>query len=276
VRPGVLTLNQQARLRYEPLGVIGVIGPWNYPLFTPIGSIAYAIAAGSAAVFKPSEYTTAVGRWIVDLAAEVFDEHPVLSLVTGPGSTGAALVRSGVNKISFTGSAATGRRIMADAAKTLTPVLLELGGEDAVLVDHDADLDRAAEAAVFGAFSNGGQTCVGVGRVYVHRDVYEQFLQIVAEKASRITPRGDAGRRLRADDAADPGRRRSPACRGRREDSAAVLEETFGPTVVINPVRDLGEAVDGPKRPRTDWPRPSSAARRAGCEPPRTAWKSGW
>jgi succinate-semialdehyde dehydrogenase/glutarate-semialdehyde dehydrogenase len=272
VRPGLLTLNQQARLRYEPLGVIGVIGPWNYPLFTPVGSIAYAIAAGNAVVFKPSEYTTAVGRWLADLAAEVFQEHPVLSLATGPGSTGAALVRSGVDKISFTGSTATGRRIMADAAARLTPVLLELGGKDAVLVDRDADLDRAAEAAVFGAFSNGGQTCVGVERVYVHRDVYQQFLDIVADKASRITPgamRDAAYGPMTLPSQVDVVRRHvadalerggtpivgGPDSIGERviapivlsdvpEDSAAVLEETFGPTVVINPVRDLDEAVD--------------------------------
>ncbi len=272
VRPGLFTINQQARLRYEPLGVVGVIGPWNYPLFTPIGSIAYAIAAGNAVVFKPSEHTTAVGRWIADAAAEVFGEQPVLSLVTGPGSTGAALVRSGVDKISFTGSTATGRRIMADAAATLTPVLLELGGKDAVLVDHDADLDRAAEAAVFGAFSNGGQTCVGVERVYVHRDVYQRFLQIVADKASRISPgamRDAAYGPMTLPDQASVVRRHvedalarggtpvvgGPESIGDRiigpivlcdvpEDSAAVLEETFGPTVVVNPVRDLDEAVD--------------------------------
>jgi acyl-CoA reductase-like NAD-dependent aldehyde dehydrogenase len=272
VRPGLFTLNQQARLQYEPLGVIGVIGPWNYPLFTPMGSIAYALAAGNAVVFKPSEYTTASGQWIVDLAAEVFPEHPVVSLVTGPGSTGAALVRSGVDKISFTGSTATGRRIMAEAADSLTPVLLELGGKDAVLVDRDADLPRAADAAVFGAFSNGGQTCVGVERVYVHHEVYREFLQIVADKASRITPGAmrDASYgpmtmpsqvdvvRRHVMDALERGG--TPVVGGLEsigervigpivlrdvpEDSAAVLEETFGPTVVINPVRDLDEAVD--------------------------------
>ena len=103
VRPGLLTTNQAATLSYEPLGVIGVIGPWNYPVFTPIGSIAYALAAGNAVVYKPSEFAPAVGQWLVDTFAQVVPEQPVLSLITGDGTTGAALCRSGVDKLSFTG-----------------------------------------------------------------------------------------------------------------------------------------------------------------------------
>lgn len=272
VWPGLLTVNQDARKEYEPLGVVGVIGPWNYPVFTPIGSIAYAIAAGNAVVFKPSEYTTAVGKWLVDALSEVFPEQPVVQLVTGQGATGAALASSGVNKISFTGSTATGRKVMAAAAENLTPVVLELGGKDAVLVDRDANLDKAAQAVVFGAFSNGGQTCVGVERVYVHEEVYHEFLDILATKTRALSPGSVADAsygpmtmptqvevvRRHVADALDRGA--EPVVGGLEsvgdrliqpilltkapEDSAAILEETFGPTVVVNPVRNMEEAID--------------------------------
>src|SRR5436305_2831670 len=109
VRSGLAAINQAATLEYQPLGVVGVIGPWNYPVFTPMGSIAYALAAGNAVIFKPSELTPAVGSWLVSSLNEVIPEYPVLQLVTGMGETGAALARSGVDKIAFTGSAATAR-----------------------------------------------------------------------------------------------------------------------------------------------------------------------
>ncbi|HEX5119192.1 MAG TPA: aldehyde dehydrogenase family protein, partial [Pseudonocardiaceae bacterium] len=108
VRPGLLMFNQIATVEHQPMGVVGVIGPWNYPVFTPLGSIAYALAAGNAVVFKPSEYTPGVGKWLVDAFAEIVPEQPVLQLITGFGETGAALVGAGVDKIAFTGSTATG------------------------------------------------------------------------------------------------------------------------------------------------------------------------
>src|SRR5438067_6581017 len=119
---GLLLANHTASVEYLPLGVVGVIGPWNYPVYTPLGSVTYALAAGNAVVFKPSEYTPGVGKWLADTFAEVVPEQPVLQLVTGYGATGAALVRSGVQKIAFTGSTATGKKIMAAAAETLTPI----------------------------------------------------------------------------------------------------------------------------------------------------------
>jgi acyl-CoA reductase-like NAD-dependent aldehyde dehydrogenase len=131
-----------ASLEYQPYGVIGVIGPWNYPVLTPMGSIAYALAAGNAVVFKPSEYTPAVGRWYVERFAEVVPEQPVLQIVYGAGQAGDALVRSGVDKVAFTGSPGTAKKIMAACAETLTPVLIEGGGKDAMIVDTDADLRR--------------------------------------------------------------------------------------------------------------------------------------
>jgi acyl-CoA reductase-like NAD-dependent aldehyde dehydrogenase len=172
VAAGIAMMNQAASVEYHPLGVVGVIGPWNYPVFTPMGSIAYSLAAGNAVVFKPSELTTGVGQWLVqsftDVLSEVFGEtEPVVQLVTGLGATGAELARAGVSKLAFTGSAATARKVLAAAAETLTPVLAECGGKDALLVAADADLDAAADAAAWGAMSNAGQTCVGVERVYV-------------------------------------------------------------------------------------------------------------
>lgn len=272
VRPGLLTINHAAHVEYQPLGVIGVIGPWNYPVFTPIGSIAYALAAGNTVVFKPSEFTPAVGQWLIDAISEVVPEQPVAQLITGFGATGQALCESGVDKISFTGSTPTGRKVMAACATSLTPVLLECGGKDAVLIDKDADLGLAADAAAFGAFSNAGQTCVGVERVYVHQDVYEQFLDLIADKAQALRPghgpdssygpmtmpsqievvrehvRDALERGGRAvvggPESIGPGVVEPIVLTGVPEDSLAVIEETFGPTLVVNPVRDMAEAVD--------------------------------
>src|SRR6516162_4141662 len=162
VRSGLTALNQAAYVEYAPLGVIGVIGPWNYPVFTPMGSLAYALAAGNAVVFKPSEHTPAVGGWLVSSFAESVPEQPVLQLITGAGTTGEALALSAVNKIAFTGSSPTARKVMAACAQNLTPLVAECGGKDAMLIGADADLDAAADAAAWGAVSNAGQTCVGV------------------------------------------------------------------------------------------------------------------
>ncbi|TNC26101.1 aldehyde dehydrogenase family protein [Amycolatopsis alkalitolerans] len=264
--PGLLLGNHTASVEYQPLGVIGVIGPWNYPVYTPMGSITYALAAGNAVVFKPSEFTPGVGKWLVDSFAEVVGEQPVFQLVTGFGATGAALVSAGVDKIAFTGSTATGKKIMAAAAETLTPVVIEAGGKDALIVDSDADLTAAAEAAVWGAFSNSGQTCVGVERVYVHENVYDSFVDKVVELTGKVRPGTEYGpitmpaqleviRRHIADALAHGGRALTGGKVGERyveptvlvdvpEDSEAILEETFGPTMTVAKVRDMDEAVE--------------------------------
>jgi acyl-CoA reductase-like NAD-dependent aldehyde dehydrogenase len=263
VRSGLAAINQVSTLEYLPLGVVGVIGPWNYPVFTPVGSIAYALAAGNAVVFKPSELTPATGAWLVEAFAEslaVFGEpRPVLQLVTGPGSTGEALARSGVAKIAFTGSAATARKVMAAAADTLTPVLAECGGKDALLVGADADLDAAADAAAWGAMSNAGQTCVGIERVYVAEAVYHSFLERLTQRVSGLRPGADpeasygpmtlpsqtevvakhvadalarGGRAaVGGTDAVDAPYVRPVVLTEVPESSAAVTDETFGPTV---------------------------------------------
>jgi acyl-CoA reductase-like NAD-dependent aldehyde dehydrogenase len=186
VRSGLVAVNQASTLEYQPLGVVGVIGPWNYPVFTPIGSIAYALAAGNAVVFKPSELTPAVGGWLVSSFCEVVPEQPVLQLVTGAGQTGEYLARSALSKIAFTGSAATAKKVMAACAQNLTPLVAECGGKDALIVAADADLDAAADAAAWGAMSNAGQTCVGVERIYVAGDVYHTFLEKLAERVAKV------------------------------------------------------------------------------------------
>jgi acyl-CoA reductase-like NAD-dependent aldehyde dehydrogenase len=270
VNPGMLAANHAAYLEYQPLGVIGVIGPWNYPVFTPMGSIGYALAAGNAVVFKPSEHTPAVGAWLAAAwRAAVPDVADAFQVVTGFGETGAALCRAGVDKLAFTGSAPTGRRVMAACAETLTPVLMELGGKDAMIVDDDADVAAAADAAVWGAMSNAGQTCIGIERVYATEKVYDAFVAAVTEQVARLRPGSDDEatygpmtmpaqaeivRRHVAEATAQGGR----AVAGTAADgylpptvlldvpetSAAVREETFGPTLTISRVRDAEEALE--------------------------------
>ena len=183
---GMMLMNHASYLEYQAFGVIGVIGPWNYPVFTPMGSIAYALAAGNAVVFKPSEYTPAVAKWLEAACARAIPEAPVLQVVTGLGATGAALCSSGVNKVAFTGSAPTGKKVMAACAETLTPVLMELGGKDALIVTDDADIDEAATAAVWGGLQNAGQACISVERVYATEGVYDQLVQRIIEVASKV------------------------------------------------------------------------------------------
>jgi aldehyde dehydrogenase (NAD+) len=181
-----LMANFRSTVSYHPLGVIAVIGPWNYPIFTPMGSIAYALAAGNAVVFKPSELTPLVGQLIGAIARESISVPDVLQVVTGDGRTGAALARAEIDKLAFTGSTATGRKVMAAAAERLTPVLMELGGKDPMIVAEDADIEKAAEAAVYGAISNAGQACVSIERCYVVDSVYQQFVDRVVAEARQV------------------------------------------------------------------------------------------
>jgi acyl-CoA reductase-like NAD-dependent aldehyde dehydrogenase len=271
----MLLANVKPILEYQPLGVVGVIGPWNYPLFTPMGSIGYALAAGNAVVFKPSEFTPAIGVWLADAFREVVPEQPVFQVVTGFGETGAALCRAGVDKIAFTGSAPTGRKIMAACAETLTPVLLELGGKDAMLVDADADVEAAANAALWGACSNAGQTCIGIERVYVVDAVYDRFVAALTDAAKDLKAGGDQPVigpmtmpkqvdivKAHIDEALDRG---ATALVGGREsvrapfidpvilvnvpdDARVMREETFGPVLPVARVRDLDEGIERANR----------------------------
>src|SRR5687768_15884350 len=275
VSAGMLAANHAAYLEYQPLGVVGVIGPWNYPVFTPMGSIAYALAAGNAVVFKPSEYTPAIGAWLAAAwRAAVPEAADAFQVVTGYGETGAALCHAGVGKVAFTGSAPTGRKVMAACAETLTPVLMELGGKDAMIVDDDADVVAAADAAVWGAMSNAGQTCIGIERVYATSRVYDRFVAEVTEQVRKLRPGSDdeatygpmtmasqtgivrrhvadaatsGGRVVRGD--ADPSRYPNENYLSPTvlldvpESSAAIREETFGPTLTVTKVSDAEEAL---------------------------------
>ncbi|MBF6174942.1 aldehyde dehydrogenase family protein [Nocardia blacklockiae] len=269
---GLLTFDQAASVEYKPLGVVGVIGPWNYPVFTPLGSIVYALAAGNAVVFKPSEFSPGVGRWLVDMFAEVVPEQPVLQLLTGDGGTGAALCRAGVDKIAFTGSTDTAKRVMAVCAESLTPLVAECGGKDVLIVDEDADLDSAAAAAVWAGMANAGQSCIGTERVYVHQRVYDAFLEKLVAQANSVHAGTDAAARIgpitmprqvevirrHLQDAVARGGRALTggvsAISGQvvqptvlvdvPEDALAVTEETFGPTLTVAKVADMDEAVE--------------------------------
>lgn len=266
-RTRLLVAEHVGHLEYQPFGVVGVIGPWNYPILTPLGPTSGALAAGNAVVLKPSEYTPAVGQWLAGTFAEVVPEQPVLQVVHGLGGTGAALCRSGVGKLAFTGSTATAKKVMAACAETLTPVVLEAGGKDALIVDADADIPAAAEAAVWGSMTNAGQTCIGIERAYVVAPVYDAFVTAVVEKAGKLRVGEEIGPitmpgqldviRRHIDDALARGGR---AVLGGAEavqpphvgptvlvdvpdDSAAIREETFGPTLTITKVTDADEAL---------------------------------
>jgi acyl-CoA reductase-like NAD-dependent aldehyde dehydrogenase len=184
--PAALFANYLSQVSYHPYGVIGVIGPWNFPLHTPMGSISYALATGNTVVFKPSELTPLCGKILVECAQAAIPIPDVLQLVTGLGETGAALARAKVDKLAFTGSAATGRRVMTAAAENLTPVLLELGGKDPAIVAADADLERAARSVAYGAFWNAGQACVGIERVFVVDSVHDAFVEKLVREARAL------------------------------------------------------------------------------------------
>ncbi|NDE51046.1 MAG: aldehyde dehydrogenase family protein, partial [Actinobacteria bacterium] len=161
---GLLMFNLSAQVQRVPYGVVGVIGPWNYPIFTPIGSIAYSLAAGNTVVFKPSEYTPAIGAWLGETWKRVAPFEGIFSVVTGTPETGVALTTSNVDKISFTGSTRTAKKVAAACAERMVPVVLECGGKDPVLIDKDADIERAAEMTLWHAMSNAGQSCIGAER----------------------------------------------------------------------------------------------------------------
>ena len=170
----------------EPHGVIGIISPWNYPFSIPATETLAALVAGNAVVLKPSELTPLVALELAALLHAAGVPEDVFQVVVGEGPVGAALLRSPIDKLVFTGSVATGKRIAAAAAERLLPVVLELGGKDPMLVLDDADVDVASSAAVWGAFVNAGQACLSVERCYVHRSLYESFAKACAEKTKQL------------------------------------------------------------------------------------------
>jgi acyl-CoA reductase-like NAD-dependent aldehyde dehydrogenase/choline dehydrogenase-like flavoprotein len=269
-------------VRYAPLGVIGVIGPWNYPLNNSFGDCIPALAAGNAVVLKPSEVTPLTSLLMEEMLTECELPEGIFQVATGRGATGAALVDE-VDMLMFTGSVATGKKVMARAAETLTPVSLELGGKDPMIVLADADLERAANAAVSYGMNNSGQVCISVERVYVEDSAYDEFLERVTDKvgALRQGPPGEPGSvdigaiifppqidliEAHVGDAVAKGAR--VVTGGRRGEGTdglffeptvladvdhsmrCMVEETFGPTLPVMRVPDAEEAIrlanDGP------------------------------
>ncbi len=170
----------------EPHGVIGIISPWNYPLSTPASETLAALVTGNAVVLKPSELTPLVALKLEDLLHAAGVPRDVFQVVIGDGTTGSALVDSAVDKVVFTGSVSTGRRIAQAAAPRFLPLTLELGGKDPTIVLEDADLDTASSGVVWGAFMNAGQTCLSIERCYVQRSVYDRFVKMCTAKAARL------------------------------------------------------------------------------------------
>jgi acyl-CoA reductase-like NAD-dependent aldehyde dehydrogenase len=174
---------------YSPLGVVGIIAPWNYPLLLPGGEVAEALVAGNGVILKPSEHTPLCGDLLVDVFLEAGVPEGLLRVIHGMGPTGAALCGAGpVRKVFFTGSVATGRKVMEAAAKHGKPVVLELGGNDPAIVCADADLDRAVAGTLWAAMSSAGHTCAAVERVYVDRAVYDEYVGRAVEAARALRP----------------------------------------------------------------------------------------
>ncbi|WP_216901235.1 aldehyde dehydrogenase family protein [Nocardia alni] len=264
--------NQRASLGYLPLGVIGVLGPWNNPVSTPMGSIAYAMAAGNAVVFKPSELTPGVGVWLAESWHRLAPNQPVLQVVTGDTSTSVALCHAKVDKVAYAGSDAGAREVISLCAQNMTPVVIERTGKGTMIVQVDAKLDEAAEAAVFGAMANAGQNHAGIQRAYVAESVFEAFLDKVAARARVLRPGGDKRasygpmimesqvevvRRQVKDAIARGGRAVVGGMESIREpyiepivlaevpeDSLAITGEAVGPVLIVNPVATMDEAVD--------------------------------
>lgn len=178
--------------RRAPLGVVGIIGPWNNPLINSFGDAIPALAAGNAVVLKPSEYTPLTALLMATMTRECGWPEHVFQVVTGAGATGRALVDT-ADFVMFTGSTKTGRAIAARAGERLIPCSLELGGKDALIVLADADIERAVNVALHGALVNGGQMCTSVERVYVEAPVYDRFVARLRERFEEVTVGRSAG-----------------------------------------------------------------------------------
>ena len=267
-------LGRKLVVRYAPVGVVGVIGPWNYPLTNSFGDCIPALAAGNSVILKPASLTPLTSLLMLEMLHECGMPEDVFQVAIGGGDVGSELIDH-VGFLMFTGSTEVGKKVMERAARTLTPVGLELGGKDPMIVLADADLERAANGAVYYSMQNGGQTCISVERVYVEEPVYDEFVRRVEEKmrALRQGAPGDPG-------SIDVGAVTSPAqvgvidehvkdavakgarvlTGGRRGDGPgdfyeptllvdvdhsmeAMREETFGPTLPVMKVRDAEEAL---------------------------------
>jgi acyl-CoA reductase-like NAD-dependent aldehyde dehydrogenase len=273
---GNLAMKTKAgRIVREPYGVIGIISPWNYPFSIPATESLAALVTGNAVVVKPSEFTSLAVLELASLLHEAGVPKEVFEVVVGDGTAGATLTNSEIDKLIFTGSVSTGKRIAQAAAARLLPVVLELGGKDPMLVLDDADVEVASSGAMWGAFVNAGQACLSVERCYVHRSLYEPFLHACVRKAEQLhvgngmDPETDVGpmiheRQLRnveahVEDAKAHGARVLAGGARLRElgpnfyaptvladvthDMRIMREETFGPVLAVMPFDNDDEAI---------------------------------
>jgi len=263
---------KRAWVERVPVGVVGAITPWNYPLIIVVDAVAASVAAGNAVVLKPSEFTPLTALLLRDVMVEAGFPEDLVAVVTGDGQAGEALVGGGVDHVLFTGSTATGRKVLQTAVSSLTPVTLELGGKDVAMVLADADLERSARGVVFGAMFNAGQTCLSVERALVERSVFDGFVERVVELTSGLSvgtgPNSDVGPMVtgqqvyKVEEQIEDAVRRGAKvrCGGTRHPDNAriflptvvvdvnagmtvVSEETFGPVLAILPVDDEDHAV---------------------------------
>lgn len=263
-------------LVYEPVGVLGLISSWNYPLAIPMSQIIPAVAAGNAVVCKTSEFTPQCGALIAKLFRDAGFPQDLVSVVQGGGDVGQALIDASPDKVLFTGSVATGRRVAEACARKLIPTLLELGGKDAMVVLADADLDVASSAAVWGSYTNCGQVCLSVERLFVEQSVAQRFVELCVAKTRKLRvgpgsePTTDVGPLIRpqhvqrmADLVEDAGARGAQVLCGGNPlpvlgpnffeptvitgvDASMRLfqEETFGPILAIQTVKNAQEAIE--------------------------------
>ncbi len=263
---------KRAFVQRDPLGVVGVISPWNYPFILSMTPTCTALFGGNGVVLKPSEFTPYSGLLVEDIARDAGLPDGLVQVVIGGGATGEALVRGGVDKVFFTGGPGTGRAVLAAAADSLTPVVLELGGKDAAIVLEDAELGRASRGVVWGAYLNAGQSCIAVERVYVVEEVYDAFLREVLAQVRKLTAGSTAGVEVgpmttpaqlawveqqlaqaveEGATVVTGGQRTDPASNvleptvltGVHPDSSILREESFGPVLPVVPVKDAEEAI---------------------------------
>ncbi len=183
----IIWIGKRSVLTHEPLGVVGIISPWNYPLSIPFGEIAMGLMAGNAILLKVAAATPLVGQAIEKIVAAGQLPDGLFHHLVGPGAgISSAMFENGVDKVFFTGSVPAGKDLMAQASRTLTPLSLELGGKDPMIVLEDADLERAANGAAWAGYQNAGQSCGGVERIYVHEAVYEPFVKLLAAKTAAL------------------------------------------------------------------------------------------
>jgi acyl-CoA reductase-like NAD-dependent aldehyde dehydrogenase len=266
---------KSGRLIYEPVGVIGIISSWNYPLAIPLSQIIPAVAAGNAVVCKTSDFTPQCGALIEKLFLDAGLPKNLVTIVQGGGEVGQALIEAGPDKIMFTGSVASGKCVAESCAKKLIPSVLELGGKDAMIVLTDANLEVAASAAVWGSYTNCGQVCLSVERLFVEQAIEEKFLALCVEQTKKLRlghgcdPATDVGPLIRpqhvqrmsdlVEDAVARGARLLYGGKPRADlgpnffeptviadvNSTMRLfqEETFGPILAVQAVKDSEEAV---------------------------------